>query len=152
MFGEMSDSPERGGADAGHQVVDRRVLQQVAARAREDRVHHVVVLVRDRQHHDARERRDRRDVARRFDAAHARHVEVHDDDVGRDLAHDAHRLVAAGRLADDLHALLLEQVAEARAEQVVVVDDEHAERLCLPPLGRLQHLGQLRTPFQAPES
>ena len=91
-------------------------------------------------------------MARRLDAAHARHVEIHHDDVGRELAHDAHRLVSAGSFADDLHSLLLEQVAEARAEQVVVVDDEHTERLCLPPLGRLQHFGQLRTPFRAPES
>ena len=47
-------------ANAGHQLLDRRVLQQVAARAREDRVHHVAVLFGDRQHDDARQRRDRR--------------------------------------------------------------------------------------------
>ena len=42
------------------------------------------------------------DVARRLDAAHARHVQVHDDDVGRELAHDPNRLGAGRGLADDL--------------------------------------------------
>ena len=60
MFGEMSDSPRDGCADAGHQILDRRVLEQVAARAGEDRVHHVAVLLGDREHHDARQRGDRR--------------------------------------------------------------------------------------------
>ncbi len=82
----------------------------------------------------------------RVDAAHSRHVQVHHDDVGRDLAHDPDGFRTARGLADDLDALLLEQVAQARAEQVVVVDDEHSERITLPLLGRLQHLAQLLPP------
>ena len=89
--GEISDSPTAADADAAHQLLDRRVLQQVAAGAGQDRVHHVAVLVGDRQHDDARERRDRRDLPRRLDAAHPRHVQVHDDDVGRELARRAAR-------------------------------------------------------------
>ena len=133
MCGEISDSPTAAALDAAHQLLDRRVLEQVAARAGEDRVHHVVVLVGDRQHEDARERRDRRDLPRRLDAAHARHVQVHDDDVRRELAHEPERLVAVGRLADDLDALLLEQVAQAGPEQVVVVDEQDAQRSSLSP-------------------
>ena len=48
-----------------------------------------------------------------------------------------HGLRAGRGLADDLDALLLEQVAEPRPEQVVVVDDQHAERLGLPFAPRL---------------
>ena len=41
--------------DPVQQLVDRRVLQEVAARAGEDGVHHVGVLVGDRQHEHAGE-------------------------------------------------------------------------------------------------
>ena len=72
--------------DARDELLDRGVLEEIAAGAREDRVGDVAVLVGDREHHDARQRRDLRDVARRLDAAHRRHVEIHDDDVRRELA------------------------------------------------------------------
>ncbi len=52
--------------------------------------------------------------------------------------------VAASPTSDD--ALLLEQVAEAGAEQIVVVDDQHTERIGLPLLGCLQHFAQLSAP------
>ena len=59
---------------------------------------------------------------------------------------DPHRLGAAGCLADDLDALLLEQVPESGAEEVVVVDDQHAKRVGLTLLGCLQHFAQITTP------
>jgi hypothetical protein len=45
------------------------------------------------------------------------------------------RLGAAGGLGDDVDALLLEQVAQAGAEEIVVVDEEDANRVrpCLLP-------------------
>ena len=76
----------RGGPDAREQLVDRRVLQQVAAGAGQDRLQHVAVLVGDREHEHPRQGRDHRDLPGRLDAADPRHVEVHDDDVRRDLA------------------------------------------------------------------
>src|SRR3712207_8310782 len=42
-------------------------------------------------------------------------------------------LCAAGRLADDVDALLLEEVAQAGAEEVVVVDEQHARLLPVRP-------------------
>ena len=83
MCGEISDSPTAAERIPRHQILDRRVLEQVAARAREDRVHHVLLLVRDREHDHAGQRRVAADVARGLDAGHPRHVQVHDDDVGR---------------------------------------------------------------------
>ena len=97
-----------------HQLLDRRVLEQVAAGAGEDRVHHVLLLVRDREHDHARERRVAADVPRRLDAGHAGHVQIHHDDVGRGLAHVLQRLRARRGLGDDVDALLLEQVSQAR--------------------------------------
>ena len=40
--------------------------------------------------------------ARGADAVEARHVDVHDHDVGAGLGHDSQRLVAIGGLADEL--------------------------------------------------
>ena len=115
-------------ADPGEQLVDRRVLQQVAAGAGEDRVHHVGVEIGDRQHDDARERREHRDLAGRLDAVHPRHVQIHQHDLGSEIPHLPQRLGAAVRLAGDQHALLLEQAAQPRAKQVVVVDDQDSRR------------------------
>ena len=42
---------------------------------------------------------------------------------------------------DDLHALLLEQVPQAGAEQVVVVDDQHAKRVDRAHIDCRQRLG-----------
>jgi hypothetical protein len=96
--------------DAADELVDRRVLEQVAARAGEDGVEHVVVLVGDGQHQHARERREAVDLADRLDPGHAGHVQVHHDDVGGELAHEPHSVGALAGLAGDLDATLLEQV------------------------------------------
>ena len=63
-------------------------------------------------------------MARRLHAAHPRHVQIHDDDVWRDVADDAQRLLPGCRFPDDEHALLLEQVAQPTAKEIVVVDDQ----------------------------
>ena len=120
----------------GHQVLDRRVLEQVAAGAGEDRVEHVAVLVGDRQHEHPGQRRDARDLPGRLDAGHPRHVQVHHDDVGGELAdHRAPRPPSAAS-PTTYDPLLLEQVAQTCAKEVVVVDEQDAERV-VPRLGRL---------------
>ena len=125
----------RGGADAGDQLVDGGVLQQVAAGAGHDGVHHVVVVDGDGQHDDAGPRRDARHLARRLDAGEPRHLQVHDDDVRRELADEAQRVAAVVGLSDDLEALFLEQAPQAAAEEVVVVDEQDAQLLELLPRG-----------------
>ena len=139
----MSDSPIEAARIPGHQLVDRRVLHQVAAGAGEDRVEHVRVLVRDRQDDDARQRRDRADLARRLDAAHPRHVEIHDDDVRRQLADLRDGLRAVPGLADDLDALLLEEIAEPGPEEIVIVDEQHPQGPFFDALGCLERLAHL---------
>ncbi len=79
-----------------------------------------------------------------------RHVEIHDDDVGRELADETDGLGPGGRLADDAHVLLLEQRAEPRAEEIVVVDEQHAdvvERPTFDLLYRLRHVSTLPSPL-----
>src|SRR5438445_505774 len=72
--------------DALDQLLDRRVLEQIAAGPRHDRVHHVAVLVGDREHDDSCQRREARDAPRRLDTAHAGHVQIHNDHLGGELA------------------------------------------------------------------
>ena len=122
--------PDRGSLDAGHQLLDRRVLHQITACAGEDRVEYVRVLVGDRQHDDPRQRCDGRHLSRGLDSGHPRHVEVHHDDVRSELAHQPHGLDAVRGLADDLDALFFEQVTKSGAEEVVVVDEQHPNRAC----------------------
>ena len=83
----------------------------------------------------------------RLDAAHRGHVQVHDDDVGRELADVCDGLGAGRCLADDDEILLLEQVAQTCAEEVVIVHEEHAKRLCLAFLGRLHELSHRESPL-----
>ena len=79
------------------------------------------------------------------DAAHPGHVQVHDDDVRRELSHGVHRLRARRGLGHHLHALLLEEVPQARAEEIVIVGDQDSKRLRLPLVGGVQ-LAQLESP------
>ena len=97
------------------------------ASAGQDRVDHVVVLIGDRQHHHARQRRNRRDVPCRLDAAHAGHVQIHHDDVGRHFTNDVQGLLAGGGLPDDLDALVFQEVAKPTPEEIVIVDDQDAD-------------------------
>src|SRR5437764_2017338 len=87
-------------------------------------------------------------MASGFDAAHCGHVEIHDDDVGGQLADVRDGLPAGPRLADDRETLLLKQVPESRPEKVVVVDEQHAK--CLSPTfrSRLHELSQRDPPFR----
>ena len=137
MCGEISDSPTAAASMPLHQLLDRRVLQQIAAGAGQDRVHHVLLLVGDREHDHAGQRRVAADVPGRLHAGHAGHVQVHHDDVGRRSRARPQRLGAVRRLADDVHALLLEQVAQAGPEEVVVVDEQDAQLVLVgPSVGR----------------
>ncbi len=55
------------------------------------------------------------------------HVQVHDDDVGRQFADEAQRRLAVVRLSGHLEALLLEETAQPAPEEIVVVHEKHAQ-------------------------
>ena len=106
----------------------------------------VFVLVGDRQHEHARQRGHGRDLLDRLDPRHSRHVQVHHDHVRRDLAHQPDGVGSVIGFAGDLHAALLEEVAQAGAEQVVVVDEQNADARRFGFLGGLSGLAH-RPPF-----
>jgi len=106
-----------------------------------------------RDHHLVRRLREgtRLELLRHFDAIHARHLPVEEDDVVR-LAHcfraidrGNRRLAAVGLIR--LHAHRVEQVHEHRARMLVIVDDQRAlarqvgveDRLAAPRGAALPH-------------
>ena len=65
---------------------------------------------------------------RRLDAVQARHVEVHEHDVGLGVARALDGLLAVGGEADELHVgQRLDEPSEAVADDAVVVGDEDAD-------------------------
>ena len=105
------------------------VLQQEAAGPRAQRRVHVLVEV-ERRDHDDRERvvdTGPGEGERGLEAVHHRHPDVEEAHVGPDAARERHGFRAVGGLADDLDAgLRVEDHAEPRAHELLVVGDEHA--------------------------
>jgi hypothetical protein len=83
-----------------------------------------------------RSRRD--DATRRLDAAETGHLQVHDDDVWRQLDRRLQRLLAGLGLAHDVDlevAQRLQQQPQPGAKRRVVVGDQQPERLAAHELG-----------------
>ena len=74
-------------------------------------------------------------MAGQFDAVHARHADVGEDDIDRVFANELERRDAVAGLADDLAGELDgnigQQLAQARTRQRFVVDQEDFQRLVL---------------------
>jgi hypothetical protein len=131
IVGEIERLADARGADPAHQLLDRRVLEQVAARAGEDRVDHVVVLVGDRQHEHAGQRRDRRDVPRRLDAAMPgmfRSITTTSGASSRTISSASCPAAPRRRSGRPV----LEQVASPVRNRIVVVHDQDADVLQRP--------------------
>jgi hypothetical protein len=61
------------------------------------------------------------DLARRVDPIHARHVEVHHDDVRAQLAREPDRVYPVGRLAYNPEACGVEQLPEPLPKEGVIL-------------------------------
>jgi hypothetical protein len=112
----------RRGLDPGDDLRELGVLEQVAGRARPDCIQHLVVVGDDGEHQDRDIRVFDEQHARGVDPGGARHVHVHDDDLGAERACGGERRGRAWSV-DGLVSLLLEQRPQAGAEQIVVVHD-----------------------------
>jgi hypothetical protein len=118
------------GANRVGELVKRDVLEQVAARTGADRLEEILFLVADRQHHDLGGRGDLFHLAGGLDAGDLRHPDVHEHDVGGDLAGDLHGLRAVGGLADKLKAgFPLQDHLKSPAEKGMVIRDQHPDRV-----------------------
>src|ERR687894_390514 len=89
--------------------------------ARSQRAEDVFVEVECREHEHSGRRLDcaARQLRCRLDSIHVGHADVHQDDVGSQLAHAVDRLPAVGSLADDLEpGLRVEEQPEAGAHEL----------------------------------
>ena len=104
--------------------VDR--LQEIVERLDGERIDGVP-LVRGHEHDGGRVGALAHEGCR-LDAAQPRHLDVEEDDVGREVAGEIERLPRAGRLADDMHSGLAgEQVRQLRPRRRFVVDEQRAD-------------------------
>src|SRR5205823_5409785 len=67
------------------------------------------------------------DTTRGLDAVEPRHLDVEERHVGPRLASELDRLEPVTRLAADLEAVLLEQLAQVEADDRLVLGDQHAQ-------------------------
>jgi len=113
--------------DAMDQIFAAGVLQQVAAGAGADPFEDVVVLVVHGEEDDLDLRILLLDLACGDDPAHLGHADIHQDDVGLQLADEAHGLRAVVAGADELDLRLqADEANQAVPHELVIIDDEQA--------------------------
>ena len=118
--------PGSHGVDGTHQVLGGGVLQQESRGAGPQRTGQQLVVVERRQHEHRGSVGPGAQPPGRLDAVDAAHAQVHHDDVRRQRRHRSGHLVAVAALADDLEAVLAAQdPAQAGADQLLVVDQQH---------------------------
>jgi hypothetical protein len=114
--------------DAEAQLVRRPLLEQVPVGAGVEHAQDVLLVAvhRDDEHpHLGGVLLDR---SRGLQTADVRETDIHQDDVRAQFDGEADRLTPGGRLADDREASVpLEDVADAGADDRVVVDEEDAD-------------------------
>lgn len=102
-------------------------------RAGFDPLEHQVVGVVGRQDDDARGGQFGAQLARGGDAAQARHFQVHQDNVGRELARRRRRLGAIGGLAHHLDPLgVAEDGSQPLANDLLVIYEQDANHSLSP--------------------
>ena len=109
--------------DRGQQVLFAERLHEIAEDAGLDGARHELVLSVRREHHD-RDRSLVQDPPRGLDAVEARHLHVHDREIGLLRAGELDRLLAVARLGANLEACALEQVLEIETNDRLVFGDE----------------------------
>jgi len=121
----------------GDELIRRRRLQQEAAGARAERLVDVLVEVEGREDDDLRRRG--RAVAQdpsRLEPVQPRHPDVHQHDVGLQVASELDRLGAVARLADHLDVRFrLEDQPEAGADERLVVGEQDPNHAAPAPSG-----------------
>ena len=122
------------------EVAGADLLEQVPRGAGDDRGEDRLLVGVAREDHDLRPRVLGADVAAGLDPGAVREPDVHDDDVGLELAAHLGRLRDRARLGDDLEPLApIEERDEPLPDDLVVVDDDEPQRACELTLGHRCH-------------
>src|SRR3954447_21672947 len=114
--------PPEGDLDRGDEVALLERLDDVAHRAGVAGLLDEVALRERGEDEDGGEPLPR-DVSGGRQTVHARHLDVEDREVGTEVADELDGLVAASGLADDLVALLLEELLQVEADDGLVLGD-----------------------------
>ena len=125
----MRDAAEEEGDALG-----RLALEQVAGGSGADRLEQVLVRSRGGQDHDLALGRGLADVRQGGKPIHSRHRQVEQDEARAEPSGLDDRLLAVGRVADDVEAVLLQQGRESLPRQGMVVRNQDA--LHIPLIGR----------------
>src|SRR3954447_13369640 len=115
------------GADCFDELFPSHVLEQERARAGAQGVVDVLVEIERRQDDDARVQTCGDDAPRRLDPVDLRHPDVHENDVRSEVASERSGFGAVRRLADHVHAGELEDQAETRPDELLVVREQDAD-------------------------
>ena len=110
--------------DGLHDFLDGAVLDQVPHGSGLEGPGHDVAVVVHREHDDGDARLGAVDQPGGLHAVEDRHGDVHQHDVGQQLLGQAERLLAVGRLPDDVEAGVLEGSAKSFAQRAVVVGEK----------------------------
>ena len=115
-------------ADGVDELVRGERLDEELARPGEHRSAEIVRFAMDRHHHDRGGGHGGRQLLRRGDPVHVRHVDVHQDNVGREANGHFQRLCPGRRGADHFDiALEAEQLCQVVASLRDVVHDEDTD-------------------------
>ena len=115
-------------ANGPHQVIRRRVLEQIPQRPRFDSGKYLVVGRETGQDQDSCLRIPAGDLARRFDTIHSWHQQVHEDDVRPCLLGAQQSGLPGVRFSHHLEATRFgKQRADAFAHDSMIVDDQYAD-------------------------
>ena len=115
--------PTERNLDRGDEVALLERLHDVAHRAGVARLLDEIAL-RERGEDQDRGEPLARDLSGRGETVEAGHLDVEDREFGLTLADELHGFVAAAGLADDLEALLFEELLEVEADDRLVLGDD----------------------------
>ena len=116
----------RGFSHRRSQLLCTYIFENIRQRTCFQRRENVLILVIGGQYHDLRTRANLFDTPRRFDAVHAGHDQVHQDDVRDVLGGQFHGLFARPRLAHDRDIRLCDkESAHPLAYHRVIVHEQH---------------------------
>ncbi|MNP23896.1 hypothetical protein D3C76_1166240 [compost metagenome] len=86
------------------------------------------IFLADGDHHDAHVRLAAQQLAGRLEAADARHLQIHQHDIGVQLTGQLQRGLARFGLANDLQALYVgKHAGNTGANQIVIIDHQHLD-------------------------
>ena len=124
--GDLAE-PADGQFDGRDQVADGEWLHQVGHRPGIARAFHQVALAEGGQHHDRREAFAGY-LRGRVDAVAARHLHIHDHQVGLMLLGQFDGLLAVAGLADDVVTLLSQHLGQVHSDERFVFRDQDPAR------------------------